>query len=298
MTQKIKLPAGKYKLVGQAFYRQELVYNSNPTKSLALLKAGDQKVAIKTLGSVTAKNYANDKNEAGGVLSSGMYNNEVSFEVTGNGEIEIGIVGTFDTKQSWFAVGGFKLYDMNQKADLIYMTSKIANNSFENGFENWTLEGEWQEQSNGEKVQVGTRYAEKWQAKDGLPAGKISQKIEGLENGKYIVKATAIATAEGTQVFANDQIAGAPTVASTVTLEVEVTDGTLTIGFERTEANQANWVAVDNFQLFYVQNEPATAIETVTIATTEDAPKKFFKNGKIIIVKNGKAYNVAGVELK
>jgi hypothetical protein len=298
MTQKIKLPAGKYKLVGQAFYRQELVYNSNPTKSLAFLKAGDQKVAIKTLGSVTAKNYANDKNEAAGVLSSGMYNNEVSFEVTGNGEIEIGIVGTFDTKQSWFAVGGFKLYDMNQKADLIDMTSKIANNSFENGFENWTLEGEWQEQSNGEKVQVGTRYAEKWQAKDGLPAGKISQKIEGLENGKYIVKATAIATAEGTQVFANDQIAGAPTEASTVTLEVEVTDGTLTIGFERTEANQANWVAVDNFQLFYVQNEPATAIETVTIATTEDAPKKFFKNGKIIIVKNGKAYNVAGVELK
>ena len=298
MTQKIKLPAGKYKLVGQAFYRQELVYNSNPTKSLAFLKAGDQKVAIKTLGSVTAKNYANDKNEAAGVLSSGMYNNEVSFEVTGNGEIEIGIVGTFDTKQSWFAVGGFKLYDMNQKADLIDMTSKIANNSFENGFENWTLEGEWQEQSNGEKVQVGTRYAEKWQAKDGLPAGKISQKIEGLENGKYIVKATAIATAEGTQVFANDQIAGAPTEASTVTLEVEVTDGTLTIGFERTEANQANWVAVDNFQLFYVQNEPATAIETITIATTEDAPKKFFKNGKIIIVKNGKAYNVAGVELK
>ena len=42
----------------------------------------------------------------------------------------------------------------------------------------------------------------------------------------------------------------------------------------------------------------ATAIETVTIATTEDAPKKFFKNGKIVIVKNGKAYNVAGVELK
>ena len=299
MTQKIKLPAGKYKLVGQAFYRQELVYNSNPTKSLAFLKAGDQKVALKTLGSVTAKNYANDKNEAAGVLSSGMYDNEVSFEITGNGEIEIGIIGTFDTKQSWVAVGGFKLYDMGQKADIIDMTNKITNNSFENGLENWTVEGDWAEQNgNNEKVKVGTRYAEKWQNAGALPAGKLSQTIEGLENGKYILKASAIATAEGTQLFGNDQTVAAPTEASIISIEVEVTDNKLTIGFERTAENQANWVAVDNFQLFYVQNEPATAIETVTIATTEDAPKKFFKNGKIIIVKNGKAYNVAGVELK
>ncbi len=299
MTQKIKLPAGKYKLVGQAFYRQELVYNSNPTKSLAFLKAGDQKVALKTLGSVTAKNYANDKNEAAGVLSSGMYDNEVSFEITGNGEIEIGIIGTFDTKQSWVAVGGFKLYDMGQKADIIDMTSKITNNSFENGLENWTVEGDWAEQNgNNEKVKVGTRYAEKWQNAGALPAGKLSQTIEGLENGKYILKASAIATAEGTQLFANDQTVAAPTEASIISIEVEVTDHKLTIGFERTAENQANWVAVDNFQLFYVQNEPATAIETVTIATTKDAPKKFFKNGKIVIIKNGKAYNVAGVELK
>ena len=299
MTQKIKLPAGKYKLVGQAFYRQELVYNSNPTKSLAFLKAGDQKVALKTLGSVTAKNYANDKNEAAGVLSSGMYDNEVSFEITGNGEIEIGIIGTFDTKQSWVAVGGFKLYDMGQKADIIDMTSKITNNSFENGLENWTVEGDWAEQNgNNEKVKVGTRYAEKWQNAGALPAGKLSQTIEGLENGKYILKASAIATAEGTQLFANDQTVAAPTEASIISVEVEVTDHKLTIGFERTAENQANWVAVDNFQLFYVQNEPATAIETVTIATTKDAPKKFFKNGKIVIIKNGKAYNVAGVELK
>jgi hypothetical protein len=300
LTQKIKLPAGSYKLVNSSYFRQGETYNTDANKSLAFLKAGDKKVAIKTLGSEAAKTYVNDQETGAGVVStSGMYANEVEFEITAaSEEIEIGIVGTFDLEKSWCLTGGFKLIDMNQKADLIDMTNKIANNSFENGLENWTVEGEWQEQTNGEKVQVGTRYAEKWQANGGLPVGKLSQKIEGLTNGKYIVKASAIATAEGTQVFANDQIASAPTEAAIVSIEVEVTDGTLTIGFERTEANQANWVAVDNFQLFYVQNDPATAIETVTIATTKEAPKKFFKNGKIVIVKNGKAYNVAGVELK
>lgn len=298
LTQKIKLPAGNYKLVSNSFFRQGEAYNSDANKSLAFLKAGDQKVALKTLASETAKDYANSQTDGAGVTTSGMYLNEIPFEVTGSGEIEIGIVGTFDTMRSWCIVGGFKLYDMGQKADLIDMTSKIANNSFENGLENWTVEGDWAEQTNNEKVKVGTRYAEKWQNAGGLPAGKLSQTIEGLENGKYILKASAIATAEGTQLFANDQTVAAPTEASIISIEVEVTDNKLTIGFERTAENQANWVAVDNFQLFYVQNEPATSIETITVATTKDAPKKFFKNGKIVIIKNGKAYNVAGVELK
>ena len=228
-----------------------------------------------------------------------MYANEVEFEITAaSEEIEIGIVGTFDLMKSWCVAGGFKLLDMGKKADLIDLTNKIANNSFENGLENWTVEGEWQEQTNNESVKVGTRYAEKWQAAGALPAGKISQKIEGLTNGKYIVKASTIATDNGTFVFANNETAIAPREATIVSIEVEVTDGTLTLGFERTEENLANWVAVDNFQLFYVQNDPATAIETVTIATTKNAPKKFFKDGKLVIVKNGKAYNVAGVELK
>ena len=299
LTQKVKLPAGSYKLVSNSFFRQGETYNTDANKSLAFLKAGDKKVALKTLGSEAAISYANSQTDGAGVTTSGMYANEVEFEITAaSEEIEIGIVGTFDLMKSWCVAGGFKLIDMNKKADLIDLTNKIANNSFENGLENWTVEGEWQEQTNNESVKVGTRYAEKWQAAGGLPAGKISQKIEGLTNGKYIVKASTIATDNGTFVFANNETAIAPREATIVSIEVEVTDGTLTLGFERTEENLANWVAVDNFQLFYVQNDPATAIETVTIATTKDAPKKFFKDGKLVIVKNGKAYNVAGVELK
>ena len=42
----------------------------------------------------------------------------------------------------------------------------------------------------------------------------------------------------------------------------------------------------------------ATAIETVTFSTTENAPKKFVKDDKVVIVKNGKTYNVAGQEVK
>ena len=298
VTQKITLPAGSYKLVNNSFFRQAETYNSDATKSLAFLKAGDKQVALKTLGSETAISYANSQTDGAGVTTAGMYANEITFELTGSEEIEIGVVGTFDEMKSWCIVGGFKLYDLNQEAETIDMTKRIANHSFENGFENWNVEGEWQEQTNGQAVQIGTRYVEKWQSEGGLPAGKVSQTIEGLTNGKYIVKASAIATAEGTQVFANDKAVAAPTEAAIVSIEVEVTDGKLTIGFERTAENQANWTAVDNFELFYVPEKLPTAIETVTVATTKDAPKKFFKNNKVVILKNGKTYNVAGQELK
>lgn len=47
-----------------------------------------------------------------------------------------------------------------------------------------------------------------------------------------------------------------------------------------------------------VDASTATAIETVTFPTTMNAPKKFLKDDKIIILKNGKTYNVAGQEMK
>ena len=47
-----------------------------------------------------------------------------------------------------------------------------------------------------------------------------------------------------------------------------------------------------------VDASTATAIETVTFPTTMNAPKKFFKDEKLVILKNGKTYNVAGQELK
>lgn len=303
LTQKVKLPAGKYKLVVNALFRQKVAYNSDETKSLATLKAGSKTVAIKTLGSETLKSYASTLEEAAGVFTSGMYANEVEFEVTGSGSTEIGIEGTFDEKQSWLAVGGFKLYDMNQKGEVIDMTGRIANNSFENGLDNWTVEGDWDGKkiatAEDKTIAVGTSFAEKWQNEDNgaLAAGKISQTITGLENGKYIVKAAALANAEGTQFFANEKAVAATADASILSIEIEVTDGKITLGFERTAENKASWTAVDNFQLFYVQNEP-TAVETVAIQTTDALPKKFIKNGKVCIVKNGRIYNIVGVEQK
>lgn len=59
LLQNITLPAGSYRLVNYSFFRQGLNYNTDATKSLAYLKAGDSKVPIKTLGSITAAGYAN-----------------------------------------------------------------------------------------------------------------------------------------------------------------------------------------------------------------------------------------------
>lgn len=278
ITQKITLPAGNYRLTGSAFFRQGGGATDNKTKSLAFLKAGEASKTITTLGSETVKAYANSQAEAAGVLSAGMYVNNLDFTIAEDGtEVEVGYVGTFDEMRSWCLVSGVKLYDMDQDPSNFDYTSKAVNPSFENGTAGWTITGEWSEQSNSEAVKVGTRYVEKWQQSGGLPDAKISQIVPGLPNGKYLVTATAVQTSEGSYVFANGVKAEATMPASIISLNVEVTDGTLEIGFAR-ENTTSNWVGVDNFRIYCTElniesliaayNEAKTAAETFLSEST------------------------------
>lgn len=272
LTQSITLPAGSYRLTGSAFFRQGLNYNTDAAKSLAYLKAGSQQVKLTTLGSEKAKAYANSQAEAAGVLSAGMYVNSVDFTVATDGTVvEIGYVGTFDLKQSWCLVSGVKLYDMNEDPAGLDYSTKIVNPSFENGTTGWTVTGEWNEQSNTEAVKVGTRYIEKWQssALGGLPDGKVSQVVTGLPNGKYKVTAVAIQTGTGSVVFANGTKINAPNTAAVLTLEnIDVTDGTLEIGFAR-EGTTSNWVGVDNFRIYCTELDLEELKKLLNDAITE-----------------------------
>ena len=120
LTQIITLPKGKYRLVNYAFFRQGLTYDINPSKSLAYLKAGTKQTAVQTLGSISADSYANTQSEAGDHLAAKMYRNVVEFSIdTDNTSIEIGIVGTFDLKQSWCITGRFELFDIGDRQRLL-----------------------------------------------------------------------------------------------------------------------------------------------------------------------------------
>ena len=73
----------------------------------------------------------------------------------------------------------------------------------------------------------------------------------------------------------------------------------LTIGATKQNHIEGDWTILDNFQLFYLGQEIPTAIETVKEAAgTKAANGKYLENGRIVIIKNGAKYNVAGQTIK
>lgn len=99
LTQTITLPAGHYTLVNYSFYRYGLNADTDASLSYAKLKAGNQEVAVKTLGSIAAGGYSNSQAEGANAFDSKMYRNAVDFTIAAdNTPIEIGLVGTHEVE--------------------------------------------------------------------------------------------------------------------------------------------------------------------------------------------------------
>ena len=109
VSQKVKLPAGTYTLSAYGFYRYGVSYDVDPSKSCAKLFAGNNSVDLVTLGSIKVDNYANDVNAASAAFKAGQYLNELTFTMAKAGEIELGVKGAHELKQSWLIVGPFTL---------------------------------------------------------------------------------------------------------------------------------------------------------------------------------------------
>lgn len=120
ISQKIYLPAGTYKLSANAFYRYGLTYDVDPSKSCAKLYAGNDSIAIATLGGIALDSYANSMVEASAAFANGLYNNELLFTVEEDGEVEIGIAGAHELKQSWFLASNFAIEAVSQDELAIY----------------------------------------------------------------------------------------------------------------------------------------------------------------------------------
>ena len=72
---------------------------------------------------------------------------------------------------------------------------------------------------------------------------------------------------------------------------------TLNLGVRGTAYKQ--WVVFDNFRLTYLGQKDVTGISHLQIYPKAEELRdgKYLKNGRIVIVKNGKRYNVAGQRL-
>ena len=111
LMQEVTLPAGEYRLTGKAFFRQNGGAMDNPEKSLGYMVAGDNKVLVKTLGSVEGLSaYADNIPQAGTAFyTQGLYDNVLEFTLAEETTLNIGFECTFDEFRSWFIVGEVKL---------------------------------------------------------------------------------------------------------------------------------------------------------------------------------------------
>lgn len=136
----------------------------------------------------------------------------------------------------------------------IDFTGRIANPDFENGFEGWKQSG-MQIQSNSDfKAKSGSKYAERWvPSGNSVGSASVQQNLE-LPLGIYVVKAgaqslPANAVPSGAYIFAGEKRAEVSATGS-YSLQFTNIDGNVGLGFA-TESGAGNWVAVDNFRLYY-----------------------------------------------
>lgn len=258
LKQDITLPAGSYTLVNYSFYREGDGAQTDPSTSRAYLLAGDQKVAIKTLGSITCPSYANSQAEGANVFDSKMYRNTVDFTVDAdNTTITIGLEGTFEVMRSWCIAGMFELIDNGQLATMdspFDVTGYIVNPGFEyRDMTGWTLseDGAIGTQNNNQGFKVGGFYAEKWQPADNGPltARSMTQTVSGLPAGYYNL--TANLGGDGTYLSLNGKTVKWTADGNYTTGCVIAEGEDLVITAGKTEEGTANWIHFDNFKLLY-----------------------------------------------
>lgn len=258
LTQTITLPAGHYTLVNYSFFREGEKYDTDASTSRAYLKAGDNQVLVKTLGSITASGYANSQAEGANCFDSKMYRNTLDFTIDAdNTQIEIGVYGTFNTNitKSWMILGMFELIDNDQAATMdspFDVTGYITNPGFEyRDMSGWTQSPSdfFGTQGNNQSFKVGGYYAEKWQASGALPDGNFSQTLTNLPAGYY--KLTANLGGNGTYVTMNSKTANWTEDKDYTVGYVLAENEALTITAGKTAEGTANWIHFDNFRLQY-----------------------------------------------
>lgn len=267
LTQTITLPAGHYTLVNYSFYRYGLNADTDASLSYAKLKAGNQEVAVKTLGSISASGYANSQSEGADAFDSKMYRNTVDFTIDAdNTSIEIGLVGTHELKQSWMICGMFELINNDIPATMDHpfdVTGYITNPGFEyRNMTGWTQSSDaYMKAHNGDQgFKVGGWFAEKWQSSGALSAGSMWQTLTNLPAGFY--QLTANLGGNGAYISLNGKTANWDADKDYTVGYVLAEGENLIIAAGKTAEGTANWIHFDNFKLHFC-GDVAAALTTL-----------------------------------
>jgi len=139
-------------------------------------------------------------------------------------------------------------------------TSAIANPSFENGFNSWTNASGFVTQTNTSFTKKdGTNYVEKYMNAGGSQVNsKLSQTVNNLPNGIYLLTVSAMATQQtgalfpgGAFIYANE-VRAEVFATNDYSVTVKVVNNTLDLGFD--VVSTGNWLALDNFRLSYISD--------------------------------------------
>lgn len=161
------------------------------------------------------------------------------------------LVGISDLKA---AILTYKIKNASESEPL-ELTSLILNSSFEDSFTAWVNEG-FKIGTSGSFTKDGNAFADQWvNSGSKLANVNLYQVIPNLPRGLYSLTAHATATqgttpATGAFVYADDQSIEAGADGVYELPSIFVSSDQLKIGF-KTVSTTANWVAVDNFKLYY-----------------------------------------------
>ena len=145
------------------------------------------------------------------------------------------------------------------KENPIDITANIVNPSFEDNTTGWIQSGMQTQTNTSFAPKSGNTYLEKWTATPGpVEDCYVHQTISGLNNGNYLLKVAAQNLLQsnlskeqsGACIFAGDDETKV-TKAGQYEVTTTVISGSLNIGF-KVEGSTGNWVAVDNFRLYYI----------------------------------------------
>ena len=136
-------------------------------------------------------------------------------------------------------------------------SDRLSNRSFEQNFTDWVNSGMATQSNSAFGLKSGNIYAEKW-VSAGNPVGdaSVTQTVKNLGMGVFILKAVAHNIQEGSSAVQKNAWIIANTSRTEVNKDAEYTliftniENNATICFEAVGAT-GNWLAVDNFQLYY-----------------------------------------------
>ncbi|WP_165796103.1 LamG-like jellyroll fold domain-containing protein [Siphonobacter curvatus] len=148
-------------------------------------------------------------------------------------------------------------YTNASNATPLDLTQRMANPSFESGFTGWNNTGLYtQNNADFNPQKAGNTYAERWASSPPVPNVSVSQQVKDLPNGKYTLTIGAQNISQnpdtgqpGGFVFGNNAQAEVKAKGE-YSVDFLVVDGTAVVGF-KTENSKGNWMACDNFRLYY-----------------------------------------------